>query len=182
MPPRLEFRNIYVDTAQKTGQENDYSVLECWGRSVTGEAVLIDLVRGKWEAPELLTNARAFWLKHKATTSSPLRALKIEDKVSGTGLIQTLRREGVPVVAIQRNRDKISRGHDAAHFVESGNVLLPIDAPWLSDFLGEVAAFPSGAHDDQLDPMFDAIDDLQRTPSATPQTFTPLPMANHWNR
>lgn len=182
IPPRLEFRNIYVDTAQKTGQENDYSVLECWGRSVTGEAVLIDLVRGKWEAPELLINARAFWMKHKAIATSPLRAIKVEDKVSGTGLIQTLRREGVAVVAIQRNRDKISRGHDAAPFIESGNVLLPIDAPWLSDFLGEVASFPSGAHDDQLDPMFDAIDDLQRIPAASPQQFTPLPTANHWNR
>jgi predicted phage terminase large subunit-like protein len=172
--PKLEFRNLYVDTAQKTGEENDWSVLQCWGRSTAGEAVLVDQVRGKWEAPELVIQARAFWLKHKDDQKEPsmLRAMKVEDKVSGTGLIQTLRREGIPIVALQRNRDKISRGHDAAPFIESGNVLLPQDSPWLSDFLAEAQAFPSGAHDDQVDPMFDAVADLQRAPSVVPYDYT----------
>lgn len=161
IPPKIEWTRIYADTAQKTGQENDYSVLELWGRSVTGQAVLLDILRGKWEAPELLVQARAFWIKHRDGKWKP-KALKVEDKVSGTGLIQTLRREGFPIVAIQRNKDKISRGHDAAPFIESGNVLLPIDAPWLSDFLAECESFPSGSNDDQLDPMFDAIDEVQR--------------------
>lgn len=157
--PELEWRTIYVDTAQKTGQENDYSVFELWGRSTTGQAVLIDLHRGKWEAPDLLAEARAFWLKHQQ--GAPLRGMKVEDKVSGTGLIQTLRREGIAVLPIQRNRDKVSRAHDAAPFIESGNVLLPEWASWLDGFLAECEAFPSGANDDQLDPMFDAIHDVQ---------------------
>ena len=112
--PPLEFRFITADTAQKTGQENDYSVLQCWGRSTTGQAILLDFIRGKWEAPDLLTRARAFWGKHKVGTNGTLRGMYVEDKVSGTGLIQTLRREGVPVVPVQRNRDKLSRAHDAA--------------------------------------------------------------------
>jgi predicted phage terminase large subunit-like protein len=102
---------------------------------------------------------------------------KVEDKVSGTGLIQTLRREGIPILPIQRNRDKVSRAHDAAPFIESGNVLLPEFAPWLSDFLAEVAAFPNGAHDDQIDPMFDAIREVQVAPApmAIPITITSRP-------
>lgn len=173
--PALEFRIITADTAQKTGQENDYSVLECWGRSTTGQAVLLDMRRGKWEAPELLTTARAFWLKHKDADRSPLRSMMVEDKVSGTGLIQTLRREGIPVLAVQRNNDKISRAHDSAPFVESGNVLLPQDAPWLSDFLAESSSFPGGAHDDQLDPMFDAIKAVQSMPTQQPVTVATIP-------
>jgi predicted phage terminase large subunit-like protein len=109
-----------------------------------------------------------------------MRGMYVEDKVSGTGLIQTFRREGIPVVAVQRNKDKISRGYDAAPFIESGNVLLPNDAPWLSDFLAEVAAFPSGAHDDQLDPMFDAINLVQRLPANKQQSFVPLPNLKKW--
>lgn len=163
--PQMEWRSIYVDTAQKTAEANDYSVLECWGRSTTGQAVCLDLLRGKWEAPELLTQARAFWLKHLAVNSSPLRAMRVEDKVSGTGLIQTLRREGIPVLPIQRNRDKVSRAHDGAPFMESGNVLLPETAPWLSDFMAEMTAFPFGVHDDQIDPMLDAIKDVQSMPA-----------------
>lgn len=173
--PALDFTEMFVDTAQKTGEENDYSVLELWGRSTAGQGVLIDLLRGKWEAPELLTHARAFWHKHRLGAFKP-RAMRVEDKVSGTGLIQTLRRESIPVIPVQRSKDKISRGHDAAPFIESGSVLLPADAPWLSDFLAEAEAFPAGAHDDQLDPMFDAIEVIQRAPAAGPVTANPMPI------
>jgi predicted phage terminase large subunit-like protein len=160
--PKLDWRAIYVDTAQKTGEKNDYTVLQCWGRSYAGQAVLVDQLRGKWEAPELLTQARAFWNKHKVAPREQgvLRAMKIEDKVSGTGLIQTLRREGVPVVGIPRDRDKYTRAMDGSPLVESGNVLLPQNAPWLSGYLAEFSAFPNGAHDDQIDPTLDAIADM----------------------
>lgn len=181
--PRLEFRTIHADTAQKTGQQNDWSVLQCWGRSIIGEAVLLDQIRGKWEAPELLVQARAFWLKHLHSSQVPLRSMQVEDKVSGTGLIQTLRREGVPVIPIQRNNDKITRAHDAAPFIESGNVLLPQDAPWLSEFIDEASSFPGGANDDQLDPMFDAIKCVQISPAVNrAQSALPIPTANHWSR
>jgi len=180
--PALEFRTIHADTAQKTGEENDYSVFQCWGRSSVGQAVLIDQIRGKWEAPELLVHARAFWHKHKAIAGSPLRAMMVEDKVSGTGLIQTLRREGVAIVPVQRNKDKLSRGYDAAPFIESGNVLLPQDAPWLSDLLAEASTFPGGAHDDQLDPMFDAIGNVQVAPAQRQQSRAPIPVASPFRR
>lgn len=159
-PPQIQWRTIYADTAQKAKTQNDYSVFQCWGYA-DGKAVLLDQVRGKWEAPELLTQARAFWAKHRAIAGrGSLRAMKIEDKVSGTGLIQTLKRESIPVVAIQRNIDKVMRAGDALPFAENGNVLLPQEAPWLSDWLSEVTSFPAGAHDDQVDPMVDAIVDM----------------------
>lgn len=180
--PPLEYRTIHADTAQKTGEENDYSVFQCWGRSTVGQAVLIDQIRGKWEAPELLVQARAFWHKHKAAPGAPLRAMVVEDKVSGTGLIQTLRRESVAILPVQRNKDKLSRGYDAAPFIESGNVLLPQDAPWLSDLLSEASTFPGGAHDDQLDPMFDAIANVQAAPAPPTASSTPIPMASPFRR
>lgn len=159
--PEIEWRSIYADTAQKTKESSDYSVFQCWGRSTAGKAILLDQIRGKWEAPELLVQARAFWLKHKAIEGQgALRALKVEDKVSGTGLIQTLKREGIPVLGIQRGTDKLTRALDASPMVESGNVVLPRNAPWLSDFLAEMEAFPNGAHDDQVDPAADAISDI----------------------
>ena len=161
--PELRHRMIYADTAMKTGQHNDYSVLQCWGLGVDNKAYMLDQVRGKWESPELLAQARAFWSKHKVGNSS-LRQMKIEDKASGTGLIQQLKREGIPVIGIPRNKDKVTRGYDAAPMVEAGNVILPANAGYLSDFLAEADIFPNGAHDDQLDPMMDAISDLLIAP------------------
>jgi len=158
-------------------------VFQCWGRSTIGQAVLLDQIRGKWESPELVVQARAFWHKHKAADAlGQLRAMMVEDKVSGTGLIQTLRRESIPILPVQRNKDKLSRGHDASPFIEAGNVLLPQDAPWLSDLLAEASAFPGGAHDDQLDPMFDAIANVQAAPAPRPQTAKPVPMASPFAR
>jgi predicted phage terminase large subunit-like protein len=165
--PPILWRAIYADTAQKTKEQNDYSVLQCWGRSVNGQAVLLDMVRGKWEAPELETMARAFWAKHKANDSQgTLRAFKVEDKVSGTGLIQKLKREGLPMLGIQRDRDKITRAFDAAPFVQSQNVLIIRDLSGLADFLSEAALFPNAAHDDMIDAAMSAISDILAAPAA----------------
>src|SRR5690606_24842985 len=127
-----------------------------------GQLVLLDLLRGKWESPELRRNCKAFYEKHKAVQGlGTLRAVKIEDKSSGTDLIQSIKREGVPIIGIPRSLDKVTRANDAAPYVEAGLVLLPEPdrAPWVSDFLREVAQFPNAAHDDQVDPMIDAIVD-----------------------
>lgn len=34
---------------------------------------------------------------------------------------------------------------------EGNRVFLPADAPWLADFVDELAAFPNGVHDDMVD-------------------------------
>lgn len=166
-PPPILWRSIYADTAQKTKEQNDYSVFQCWGRTVNGQAVLLDMARGKWEAPELETMARAFYSKHKAIENAgTLRAFKVEDKVSGTGLIQKLKREGLPMIGIQRDRDKVSRAFDTAPFVESGNVIILRGVPHLADFLSEAALFPNAAHDDMIDAAMSAISDILAAPAA----------------
>lgn len=158
--PNIESRNIYADTAQKTKEQNDYSVFQCWGKS-GNDIYLIDMIRGKWEAPELLRRAKAFWSKHKAVKGlGSLRRMKIEDKSSGTGLIQTLKKDTkIPVSAVQRSIDKVTRALDATPYIESGHVYLPDGAPFVSDILSESSAFPNGTHDDTLDPLMDAIAD-----------------------
>lgn len=165
--PEFDYREIFADTAQKTAEKNDYSVFQCWGFS-GGRAYLIDQIRGKWEAPDLLSTARAFWNKHFPHENGRLRAKKIEDKSSGTGLIQSLKRgdrergiPSIPVVGIQREKDKTTRAMDVAPTIQAGLVYLPSNAPWLSDFLAETTVFPNGAHDDQCDPMMDAVDSIQ---------------------
>lgn len=162
--PPLLYRVIYADTAQKTKTQNDYTVFQHWGFTADGRAYLLEQLRGKWEAPELLTRARAFWNKCKAMELGALRAFKIEDKVSGTGLIQSLRREAITVQEISRSSgktagDKVTRANDAIPAVESGRVYLPRGAKWLSDYLEELSAFPNGVHDDQVDATVDAIVD-----------------------
>lgn len=163
-------RMIFADTAQKTGQQNDYSVLQCWGMGKDGAIYLIDQARGRFEAPELEKVARQFWAKHKNTDApgaGHLTAMMVEDKVSGTGLIQQLGRGAgaIPVKGIKRTTDKYSRALDALPSIAAGLVSLPTDAPWSKELLAEIAAFPGGKHDDQVDPLLDAVANLLLTSS-----------------
>lgn len=159
--PKLKFSIITVDTAQKTKEQNDYSVFALWGCGVDGNAYLIDVLRGKWESPELIKMAKVFWLKHTPTIN--IRSMEVEDKVSGTTLIQTLSKAVEPVIpikAIQRNIDKITRANDVAPFVESGRVYLPEQADWLNDWMVEHEQFPNGKHDDQVDTTSDGLNTI----------------------
>lgn len=168
VPPIVRWRAIFADTAQKTKEQNDYSVFQCWGQTLDGQIVMLDMVRGKWEAPELETMARAFWQKHKAVQNAgALRAFYVEDKASGTGLIQRLKREGIPIIGIPRDVDKVTRAMDAAPYVQSGNVLLMRNLEQLSDFLSEASVFPNGTHDDMIDAAMSAISGMS-APNAAP--------------
>jgi len=122
--PKIIYRKIFGDTAQKTGERNDYSVLECWGYGEDRKIYLLDLIRGKWEAPELKRKAVDFWNKHLSTIDlGALREMVIEDKASGTGLIQELRRDArIPIRGVQRNTDKLTRVLDALPTIEAGYV------------------------------------------------------------
>ena len=168
-----EYRFVTADTAQKVKQRNDYSVFQCWG-FLNGNLYLIDQIRGKWEAPDLRSKAIAFWHKHLGTgdaaTTNRLREMCVEDKVSGTGLIQEIRRETdppIPIIAIQRNIDKLTRAMDGIPFIASGRVYIPEDAPFTTDYVDEFNSFSADdthEFDDQIDPTLDAIDRTLRAP------------------
>ena len=167
--PILEYRAIYADTAMKTSERNDYSVLECWGKGKDGKIYLIDILRGKFEAPELERRTIAFWNKHLALSdqnNGQLRYLKVEDKASGTGLIQKIKSivdPSIPIIGIPRTVDKYTRVVDILGYIESGYICLPENAPYVNDFISECESFTSNdthSYDDQLDPMIDAIKDM----------------------
>jgi predicted phage terminase large subunit-like protein len=161
--PALSWRAIYADTAQKTKERNDYTVFEHWGAGTDGKAYLLDVVRGRFEAPELEKTALALWTRCKdldANRYGHLRKMAIEDKVSGTGLIQSLTRKAIPVIAVQRDKDKYTRALDVVPAAAAGLIVLPRSAEWLKDFEAELAAFPDGGFDDQVDPFIDAAMDI----------------------
>lgn len=161
--PQLKWTCVIGDTAQKTAERNDFSVFEHWGLGFDGNLYLIDLIRGKWEADELKRRAVAFWKKCESLKNSKCRFLGIEDKSSGTGLIQQIKNyDGakIPVQAIQRSRDKFTRFMDVQGYIQSGYVKIPRDREWVNDFLAECESITSDfkTHDDQVDPMIDAIE------------------------
>jgi predicted phage terminase large subunit-like protein len=164
LPLDIDYKVIIADTAQKTKEANDYTVIQCWGR-VGNKIYLIDQVRGKFEYSDLKLTFLSFHVKHM----NGLNAVFIEDKVSGTSLIQDLKREiQTPVFAVQRNKDKYTRAYDVQGYVQAGHVYLNPMLSYYTEFISEVISFTaddSHDHDDQCDGLFDAVDKLLINPA-----------------
>ena len=45
--------------------------------------------------------------------------------------------------------------------MEAGKVFLPESAPWLADYVDELASFPTGVHDDAVDSTTQALNYLR---------------------
>jgi len=149
--PRAEMIIQSLDTAFKTGAENDYSVMTTWAKCQDGY-YLMHVWRGKVTFPDLKRKVLVL------AETYPPRVLLIEDKASGQSLIQELRRDTrLPVKPIQVDSDKLARANAVTPLVEAGKVFLPQSAPWLSDFIEELSTFPAGSHDDQVDSMTQAL-------------------------
>jgi hypothetical protein len=48
--------------------------------------------------------------------------------------------------------------------IEAGKVFLPKSAPWISDYIEEMACFPNGVHDDVVDATTQALNYLRVKP------------------
>jgi predicted phage terminase large subunit-like protein len=152
IPEKPDFVVQSWDTVNKADELNDYSVCTTW--SVFKKKIyLLHVLRKKLNYPEL---KRA--LEEQARLYRPNNIL-IEDKASGTQLIQELLHAGVyAATAYVPKGDKIMRMDSASGMIENQFVYLPEEAPWLSDLIIELMAFPKGKHDDQCDSVSQALD------------------------
>jgi predicted phage terminase large subunit-like protein len=71
---------------------------------------------------------------------------------------------GYPIKKISPTGDKQTRATPAAAQAEAGNIKL-LRGPWNDAFLDEVCTFPAGSHDDQVDALSDAINELALGPA-----------------
>jgi predicted phage terminase large subunit-like protein len=143
------------DTAFKTGSENDYSVCTTWG--VLGNGYyLLSFWRGRVDFPELKRLVGSLGKEWKPN------AILVEDKASGQSLIQELQyQSALPIISISVDRDKMARAQAITPLIEAGKVFLPESAPWLDAYLDELAAFPTGVHDDAVDSTTQALNYLR---------------------
>jgi predicted phage terminase large subunit-like protein len=89
--------------------------------------------------------------------------LLIEDKSSGTSLLQELKAAGVfriePYVP-PPGSDKLYRFAAQSIKFENGRVFLPRQALWLDEYVREITGFPGTKYDDQIDSTAQALEFL----------------------
>jgi predicted phage terminase large subunit-like protein len=141
---------ISLDTAMKGTELSDFSVATVW-LVRKANCYLLDVWRERVDYPDLKRAVLHLVEKHRGAT------LLIEDKGSGTSLIQDLRAENRAVIAFNPEGDKLTRlSKVSAHF-EAGCVLFPKEASWLGSLKSELLGFPNVRHDDQVDSVTQAL-------------------------
>ena len=146
------------DTAMVPGEGNDYSVCTTWG--ILGQRLyLLDIFRQRLNYPDL----RRAVVKLKKDFQVTM--VIVERAGSGISLYQDLDSTGEKwIFHLRPDGDKASRlAHQSAK-IEAGMVYLPEKALWLAAFESELAAFPIGKHDDQVDSLTQFLRALDYAP------------------
>ncbi len=153
VPTQFELMFQSWDTANKATELSDFSVCTTWGLKGR-DLFLLHVLRERLEYPAL---KRA--VQSQATSFKP-RNILIEDRASGTQLIQELRQAGIHGVTRYdpQGLDKIMRLNSVTSAIENGFVHLPEQSEWLNSFVHELTTFPYGKHDDQADSTSQALD------------------------
>lgn len=165
--PEMQYRFLVADTALTAKTSSDYTAIGCYGWSKTKRLYLLDLLHIKKEVPEMELAAVAFYLKqldlppHEMVRMGNIRKFLIENKSSGIGLIQRLKKKRVPVVSVERTRDKVARSLDTTPYLSVSPLMLPDFYPWHKTVKKEMLGFThlGSLNDDIVDTIMDAVEE-----------------------
>lgn len=144
------------DTAMVDKTTADWTVVLTFAVTPARDLLVLDVSRRRLEIPDQL----AYLLAQRERWSPVWQG--VEDKSSGIGLIQEAARRGSPFRILKADRSKVLRASTAATWFENGMIRFRRDASWLSDFEGELLGFPAGKHDDQVDCLSYAAQEVGR--------------------
>jgi predicted phage terminase large subunit-like protein len=185
LPPSFDDACTSWDLKLKDKEAGDYVVGQAWWR-VAGGYWLVDQVRGQYDhattqnaiallavrRPEIKTHV----IEYAGSADEVIPEIRrkrpgyeVSDEVATRlgmteaerSAVQELRRRGMSGIVPKKVGGEGSKRVRARNFIvpnaEAGDIYLQEHAPYLAALLDELAAFPNGAHDDQVDTMSQAI-------------------------
>jgi predicted phage terminase large subunit-like protein len=148
--PAMAYECLTWDTAFEEKQASDYSAAVWVGRGENGHLYVRPAANERLAFPDLVKVARELVGRYGRAEHL------VEGKASGKSLRQQLRADGIPLIEIPAEGDKVARAHAITRYFEAGlvHIVGDVDASPLVDALeSELLAFPRGAHDDLVDAM-----------------------------
>lgn len=167
LPPFWDEHLASWDMTFKDTKDSDYVCGQIWG-AWRADRYLLDQTLAQLDFPATLAAFRELSERWPRA-----RRKLVEDKANGPAVIATLRNDIAGIVAVEPDGGKVSRANAVTAEVESGNAYLPHPrlAPWVDAYIEELANFPTGKHDDQVDATSQALLRLQaQTGSTTTST------------
>lgn len=153
LPPRFDNVEVCVDANFKDGKKADNTAIGVWG-DLGPASYLLDMVPPRAmsyvDMKRVLLELAA---KYTVDGRCSIRAWRIEAAANGHALISELKSVLAGVVPFNPAEfgSKVARTEASSPQIEAGNVWIPAQASWVDAYLGEMIAFPNGAHDDMVD-------------------------------
>lgn len=154
------------DMAFKATNDSDFVVGQRWVRHGANR-YLIAQKRSRWSFTNTIAQMKAW--QGGGDYGNRVHLRLVEDKANGPAILDTLHDEISGLKPINPTTSKEARARSVTPEIESGNVYLPLPSenPWVLEFIAECRAFPTGAHDDQVDAMTQALTELREHGGAT---------------
>lgn len=141
------WKYITMDFAASTKNTADYTVASVWAVTPAGDLILLDRARDRVPDHQHFALAEPLRLKWGADQ------VYVEANWWSKTFVSDARDNGVPVAMVSADTDKVTRAIPAAGRVHSGRVWFPAEAEWIDEWCDELAIFPQGSHDDQVDTL-----------------------------
>ena len=162
----MEVVILSMDAAFKDREDSSKVAIHIWGKRGANK-FLLDRSTEHMDFNRSIDTVRRMSLRWPEA-----KAKVIEDKANGPAIIDYLKNEipgmiGWPPQG-ERMDSKVARAWAVQPEHEAGNLWLPDPqmVPWVDEYVEVMAAFPEGEQDDNPDATSQAIQKLNRTPSA----------------
>lgn len=191
-PKRPERSCTSWDLKLKDSEKGDYVVGQAWWAVGRGRW-LVDQLRGQYDHATTACAIALLAVRHPEIRTHYVESAGAADEVIGmlrtptpgfvvsdemqtrlgmtddeARAVERLRRGGMRNVKgepVTQAAKPVRARVFITPYAEQRDVLLPADAPWVSEWLDEVTAFPDGLHDDQVDAFSQAMKVLDRRKS-----------------
>lgn len=155
----VELPNVFNEQLQswdctfKDTETSDFVAGQVWARELANK-YLLDYRKERLSVTGTMDGIKQFTIKWPNAI-----AKLVEDKANGPAVISMLCNMIAGLIPVDPKGGKLSRAHAVAPEVESHNIFLPHPMlySWVQEFINSCAAFPHGAHDDDVDCFTQAL-------------------------
>ncbi|GAC1614419.1 MAG: hypothetical protein NVS4B10_25970 [Myxococcales bacterium] len=116
-----------------------------WAVTPWMDLLLLDVARIRFDVENLPAAIHRYYELWKPGD------IRIESKAFGTRVINALVQQGLPIIPLDADTDKVTRALSAVPRYEAHAVYHRSGGAYVEDYEREILAFPAGAKDDQVD-------------------------------
>lgn len=148
------------DLAFKDTSKSDYVVGQVWLR-IGSKVYLLDMIRARLNFNQTLNAIRSMSAKWPQAV-----AKYVEDKANGPAVMNALSGTINGLIPVEPDGSKVARANAISAFAFAHDIVLPTDSilPNVGELLEEAKLFPASAHDDTVDAMTQAVNQLLLNP------------------